>query len=233
MSLDSRTLAGAPADPVVDLPTTDAPPLPPTNSAPVPRSNPEKIGLVAAAAIVVSAFLPWLTTSAAFVGTISRSGMSGGFTDGWFTILCGLLLAAFVWVRRPACAILAASAALGLAVYELIYVTGRVTDVTAGGGFVAAAVGSGLWLWLAAALAGVVTTWKHQRPPVAAVVLAVVGVGLLVGLGVNSRVEARDVAAKMERLCPGDITDQVDVLKQLDGEELLDSFEFQALHCTE
>ncbi len=48
--------------------------------------------LVAGVLAVVGSFLPWITATAAFVGTISRNGIDGG-GDWVITIVLGLVIA--------------------------------------------------------------------------------------------------------------------------------------------
>jgi hypothetical protein len=50
--------------------------------------------LIAGALAVLGSFLPWITATAAFVGTISRSGIDGG-GDGMITIALGILVGLF------------------------------------------------------------------------------------------------------------------------------------------
>jgi hypothetical protein len=62
-------------------------------SVPVPRQlDWGGIVLVIAGALAaLGSFLPWITATAAFVGTISRNGIDGG-GDGIFTIVLGIVI---------------------------------------------------------------------------------------------------------------------------------------------
>jgi len=48
--------------------------------------------LIAGALAVLGSFLPWITATAAFVGTLSRNGFDGG-GDGIFTAALGIVIA--------------------------------------------------------------------------------------------------------------------------------------------
>jgi hypothetical protein len=48
--------------------------------------------LIAGALAVLGSFLPWITATMAFVGTISRNGIDGG-GDGVITIVLGIVIA--------------------------------------------------------------------------------------------------------------------------------------------
>lgn len=52
------------------------------------------VTLVAGGLAIVGSFLPWITATAAFVGTISRSGIDGG-GDGLLTIVLGIVVGLF------------------------------------------------------------------------------------------------------------------------------------------
>jgi hypothetical protein len=78
---------------------------------------------VGGALIAIGAFLPWVKAIAAFVGTITRSGMEGG--DGPIFLIVGIIIAAVgLWslMARPTMApgllILGGLAVGGLAFME-------------------------------------------------------------------------------------------------------------------
>jgi hypothetical protein len=52
--------------------------------------------LISGLLIIVGSFLPWISLSAAFVGTISRSGIEGG-GDGIVTAVAGGILITLAW----------------------------------------------------------------------------------------------------------------------------------------
>lgn len=95
--------------------------------------------------------LPWITITAAFVGTVTKSGLEGG--DGIITICLGIVLAlvglAHVIGSKAAgsrgALILVALIAVGFAVYEITSVNERIAgldvDIRA-----LASVGIGLWM---------------------------------------------------------------------------------------
>jgi hypothetical protein len=75
----------------------EAAPGPPASATPaVSASTAPNIqawaAIAAGIAIVVGSFLPWVSVTAPFLGTFTRSGMDGG--DGWATLIVGAILAA-------------------------------------------------------------------------------------------------------------------------------------------
>jgi hypothetical protein len=80
-------LSGAPPD---ASPTHDASAVPQAVTRTVDWAG--VVILVAGALAIVGTFLPWITVTAAFIGTIGRNGLDGG-GDGIFTIILGLLIA--------------------------------------------------------------------------------------------------------------------------------------------
>jgi hypothetical protein len=117
------------------------------------------LAIAGGAMIVVGAFLPWIKASAAFVGTISRSGMEGG--DGPIFLAIGFAIAALgLWsiIGRPSAApfllILAGLGAGGAAFLEYSEVNQRVDSVASE--FAVASVGAGIWSLFAGAAASVI-----------------------------------------------------------------------------
>jgi hypothetical protein len=129
------------------------------------------------AAAVVGSFLPWITITAAFVGTISRSGTDGNFTrgelsDGWIVVALGLAVVGLGILlvrgyRLAWTASLVSLALFGLAVFELLNVMDRLSDPAFESEMVAnASIGPGLWLVLAAGIAaaiGALLVWNTPK----------------------------------------------------------------------
>jgi hypothetical protein len=98
---------------------------------------------------VLGSFLPWVTATAALVGTISRSGMEGG--DGIVTLLLGVAagLVGFSRLRGPTKAtvwlgpLLLGLAIAGLGAFEIIIIQDRLKEVDSEVG--TASVGMGPW----------------------------------------------------------------------------------------
>ena len=81
------------AQPPILQPPVAQPPMPPP---PVVAGNASVkgavLGLIGGAAIVAGSFLPWITVSAPFVGSLSKNGMEGG--DGVITLAIGIAIVA-------------------------------------------------------------------------------------------------------------------------------------------
>ena len=129
-------------------------------SAPSTRPGDERGGWMiagAGAAMAIGAFLPWAKVTAAFVGTISVSGMDGG--DGWLFLIGGIVLGVLGWRLRFASRSLIGPSILTvilgvLAIVEVGNVSSRIDDVQ-DTGMASASVGFGLWLLCAAAVVSV------------------------------------------------------------------------------
>lgn len=90
-------------------------------------------GVVGGALMAFGAFLPWMTMSAPFVGTISRSGMDGG-GDGMVALLLGASILAvsiprvvgFVPGWLQFCVVFPGAVGVILGVYDYVEVTDRI-----------------------------------------------------------------------------------------------------------
>jgi hypothetical protein len=136
--------------------------------APVIRAEPTVatgIGwwlIAGAGAIIVGSFMPWVTLTAVFVGTVSRSGVQGG--DGWISIALAVPLLIFgVRAARGMSPIPAVWAlVLGVvlvvfSIFELSDVANKMSSVNnQAQGYGRADVGVGLWLVLFGSAATVV-----------------------------------------------------------------------------
>lgn len=121
----------------------------------------KNVGLVAAAAMAVGAFLPWAKITAPFIGTVTRSGIEGG--DGWFFV--GVAVLAAVCANSESKTPLAVLGALAAAfsVYEIVDVNNRIADVDSS--IATASVGVGLWLCAAGAAATVAASFMPPSEP--------------------------------------------------------------------
>jgi hypothetical protein len=112
-------------------------------------------GLAAGAIVAVSAFLPWITVRAAFVGQLEARGIEG--TSGIIALLVGLgVVAAFVWRKWP-WTVVAAGLALAFAVEELVRIghdLSKANDAMQGMG--AVSLGFGLWVLVIGALGALI-----------------------------------------------------------------------------
>jgi hypothetical protein len=109
--------------------------------------------------IVLGAFLPWVKATAAFLGTVTRSGMEGG--DGPIFLIAGFIIAGIgLWsimarpTVAPALLILGGLAVGGLTLLEYNEVSNRVGGL--GSSLATASVGAGIWSLFAGAAASLV-----------------------------------------------------------------------------
>jgi hypothetical protein len=108
--------------------------------------------------LALGAFLPWVKVTAAFVGSLSVSGMEG---DGIFFLVGGLLISALgLWSifgtprAAPALLILSGLGFGGLAFFEFNNVSEGIGGMDSE--FALASMGAGIWTLLAGAVATVV-----------------------------------------------------------------------------
>jgi hypothetical protein len=119
-------------------------------------------------ALVIGAFLPWVTISAPFIGTLSKSGIDGG--DGWITLALGATLAVFGFrVLKDqgtlpfAAGLVVAGIAGAMTLFEMTDVSNRISDVRdAADGMTSAHIGVGLWLSAAGVVAAVVAVLQSR-----------------------------------------------------------------------
>jgi hypothetical protein len=106
--------------------------------------------------------MPWVKLN--FFGEMSISGVDG--SDGWFSVGLGAGVAAYaLWRLKPrrqqpvlsVVALLGAIALLGLGIFEIVHVKGKIADSEAAG---AMSVGPGLWLIVAAGIIGAICIAK-------------------------------------------------------------------------
>jgi hypothetical protein len=125
--------------------------------------------------IAIGSFLPWLTATAPFVGTISRSGLEGG-GDGIFTLVAGVLTIA-VGVGRltlstmpgplQGSAVLTGLIAGGVMAANYSDLGGRVDRFSAQSGNVGTAgIGVGFWTIIVGAAFAVIGGLAIRRRPV-------------------------------------------------------------------
>jgi hypothetical protein len=123
------------------------------------------IGILAAVAMLIGAFGPWLKVSAAFLGSVSVSGTDGG-NDGWIVVAASLVgaflfYAALISSTRTSriftgvLALAAGAAALATCIYDRNRLSDPPAEVSEGA---LISIGWGLNLALAASAVFVVTT---------------------------------------------------------------------------
>jgi hypothetical protein len=114
--------------------------------------------------IVLGSFLPWLTATAPFVGTISRNGMEGG--DGIITLILGVVVTILIGVsqltatRMPALlqrsSIVTGVITGAVAIYDYVEVQRRIEDVKEQSELISASVGAGIWTLIVGAILAIV-----------------------------------------------------------------------------
>lgn len=113
--------------------------------------NTKTLGIIGAAAMGVGAFLPWASITAAFVGTISKSGIDGG--DGWGFVVFAVLVAVGAVNGLPWMPAIFGGLGLALGIYEAVDINNRIGDVA---DLATASIGLGLWLCIAGSVAAIV-----------------------------------------------------------------------------
>jgi hypothetical protein len=111
--------------------------------------------------IVLGSFLPWLTATAPFVGTINVNGMQGG--DGVITLILGVVtiligVTQLTATNMPAflqrSSIVTGIITVIVAVADYFNVQQRIQDAQDQSELIAASIGTGIWtLFVGAALA--------------------------------------------------------------------------------
>ena len=121
----------------------------------------------AGVAAIVGAFLPWLKVTAAFVGTLTISGMEGG-SDGKVTAAGGLVLAlsaSIAWGQRRAfvgvIALLVGAAIAVVGVIDYVDVQQRLDELNAEDFPGVASVGIGLYLTIGSGIAAAVGAFGY------------------------------------------------------------------------
>jgi hypothetical protein len=113
--------------------------------------------------IVLGSFLPWLTATAPFVGTITRNGMEGG--DGIITLILGVLtiligVSQLTATRMPALlqrsSIVTGAITGAVAIYDYVEVQRRIEDVKEQSELISASVGAGIWTLIVGAILAIV-----------------------------------------------------------------------------
>ena len=121
------------------------------------------IVIAGAVAAVIATFLPWLSVTAPFAGTVTESIMQGGGNDGpilaTFAVIAALL-GVLIIVRGPAwwaniAAILALALAGAVAAYDLSNAQNSVPEFIRSTGLVSATVEVGVYVCAAGVLVGV------------------------------------------------------------------------------
>ena len=146
-----------PPDPLPLRPPTYRPPPGPTRAGAEPWLL---VAIGAAVLAVVAAFLPWITAATIF-GDLSRSGVDGG-GDGIVTAILGVAVAIVTLTTRRhdgdrgagVAIVICSLIIVAISVYDFFSVNDRINDIDRR--YVDASVGIGLYLTIAAGVAGVV-----------------------------------------------------------------------------
>ena len=116
-----------------------------------------------AAFVLIGSFLPWIKLTAAFVGTVTKSGTEG--SDGWFTVAFAVVAIILSWPlfsgrRLPrlnaAGVTLMGLGALGVGIWDLADILNRLNDIESEGAAAGAVASVGVGMWLVLAGAGAV-----------------------------------------------------------------------------
>lgn len=138
------------------------PPLPPVGSHPQVSDRPGSSRrkalkdevrpwvIASAAAIALGSLMPWASVTTAF-GSISVAGTEG---DGVLTLAAGIIAAVLGALRKRFGLLIVLVLTVAIAGYDVINVSRQVDEVSTE--FARASVGWGLWLVLAASIAGLI-----------------------------------------------------------------------------
>jgi hypothetical protein len=125
------------------------------------------VTVAAGGAAIVAAFMPWVTATAPFVGSVSFNGVDGG-RDGIVSAVLGVAVIVVGLLFRSRRATTGTAVALGI-MSALIALVGvidlnNVNDAIAGvdSQYVHASAGAGLYVTLAAGVAGIVAAFMHR-----------------------------------------------------------------------
>jgi hypothetical protein len=125
--------------------------------------------IAAGAALIVAPFLPFITATAAFVGSVTRSGVEMVGVEAFFLCLFGGLLVA-TGVQRSggkpigrALPVVSALAAAGLTAWYYSQVSERVESVTSEAAV--ASIGVGLWLAVGGSIVGILVSIRKPDAP--------------------------------------------------------------------
>ena len=148
-------------------------PTPALERSALNKLRPSDVAILGGAALLlVAPFFPFISATAAFVGSISRSGIE--ITSGEALVFCAVgVIAALIALRslgrkRGVGPVLLGLIGFALAVYYYVQVDERVRDVESEAAF--ASIGAGIWMAFAGALLvtlGALTslTLKSSRKP--------------------------------------------------------------------
>lgn len=118
-----------------------------------------------AALLIAAPFFPFLTATAALVGSISRSGVE--ITNGEGLVLAAVgVIAGFIGFRnlgkpKGAAPVVVAVLGFALTIYYYIQIDGRIHDI--GTDFAVASIGAGIWMAFAGSVLVAVATLVSNR----------------------------------------------------------------------
>jgi hypothetical protein len=142
---------------------------PPVATGVARRWTPANLALIGAGvAMIVAPFLPFISATAAFVGSISRSGVEMIGPEVFILVVVGVLIAATGFQRANGTPIgrglplIASLAANGLTAWYFIQVNDRVQS--AASDYAIASIGTGLWLAVAGSVVAFLVTLLASPP---------------------------------------------------------------------
>ena len=116
--------------------------------------------IASAAAIALGSLMPWASVTTAF-GSISVAGTEG---DGVLTLAAGIIAAVLGALRKRFGLLIVLVLTVAIAGYDVINVSRQVDEVSTE--FARASVGWGLWLVLAASVAGLILAFTGGKAAV-------------------------------------------------------------------
>ena len=144
-------------------PAQPTPPTPPAGLVQNPIVPGATMTVLGGLLIVLGSFLPWVSFTAPFVGTVTRNGMEGG--DGIITLILGVVtiligVTQFTATRLPAflhrSSIVTGAITGAVAIYDYLDVQRRIEDAKEQSELIAASVGAGIWTLIVGAVLAIV-----------------------------------------------------------------------------
>jgi hypothetical protein len=99
--------------------------------------------------VLIGSFLPWVTATAPFIGTVSKAGTSG---DGIITLIAGGVVMVAAFARWRILAGLGSVVAGVVAVIDLVDINRSLGDIESD--LIVASAGVGIWMVVAGAVLG-------------------------------------------------------------------------------
>jgi hypothetical protein len=144
-------------------PAQPTPPTPPAGLAQNPIVPGATMTVLGGLLIVLGSFLPWISLTAPFIGTVTRNGMEGG--DGIITLMLGVVtiligVTQFTATRLPGflhrSSIVTGAITGAVAIYDYLDVQRRIEDAKEQSELIAASVGAGIWTLIVGAVLAII-----------------------------------------------------------------------------